>query len=169
MNFSAGRAVVLSIRRAHEIGWKPLHIITSSWASIENVLKPVGVGNSTGITSMRFMKEPSDKGWGDDPAMLPYFDFMKKYVPDVSPRSRNGELAYLFASLTARVIEQAGDNLTRANILKQATSLTNVTSPVLLPGVSISVSDEKRNGFNRFEMVRFDGEKWLSMGMAQNQ
>jgi ABC-type branched-subunit amino acid transport system substrate-binding protein len=169
MNFTAGRLAPLSIRRARELGWRPLQIITSAWASIENLLKPVGVENSTGITSLRYLKEPSDKGWAEDAALRPYLEFMQKYVPDVDPKGRNAELAYLTVSLTARIIEQAGDDLTRANIIKQATSLANVTNPVLLSGVSLTVTDQKRDAFNQFEMVRFDGEKWVSLGMIQNR
>lgn len=168
LNITAGRAASLSIRRADELGWKPLQILNSPWATIETVLKPVGVEHSTGIVSVRYMKEPSDAAWTADPAMREYLDFMQKYVPDIDPKSRSAALAYLAAGLTARVLEQAGDDLTRANIMKQATSLTNVTSPVLLSGVSISISETKRNPINRFEVVRFDGQKWVSLGNIQN-
>lgn len=164
MNFSAGRAASQSIRKVHELGWKPLHILDSPWATIESVLKPVGIEKSTGIVTATYLKEPSDPAWAGDPELKTYLEFMKAYAPDVNPFARNSAMAYMLAGLVVKVIEQAGDDLTRANILRQATSLTRVVSPVLLPGTTISVSDAQRNPVNRFQLVRFDGERWVPVG-----
>lgn len=161
MNFSAGRATLLSIRKAHEIGWKPLHVLDSPWATIDEVLKPAGLEASTGIISSMYLKEPGDSRWADDPGMQAFLAFMEKYVPDVNPNSRNAALAYLNAALVAQIIEQAGDDLTRENIMKQATSLSNVDSPLLLPGITASVSEIKRSPVDQLQIVQFDGGKWV--------
>ncbi|MGE4337133.1 MAG: ABC transporter substrate-binding protein [Pigmentiphaga sp.] len=161
MNFSAGRATLLSIRKAHEIGWKPLQILDSPWATIDEVLKPAGLEASTGIISSMYLKEPGDSRWADDPGMQEFLTFMQKYVPDVNPNSRNAALAYLNAALVAQIIKQAGDDLTRANIMKQATSLSDVRNPMLLPGVTASVSETKRSPIDQLQIVQFDGSKWV--------
>lgn len=164
MNFSAGRATSLSIRKAYEIGWKPLQILNSPWATIEVVLKPAGLEKSIGIVTATYLKESGDPVFANDAGIKEFLDFMKKYAPDVNPNSRNASLAYLTASMTAKIIEQAGDDLTRANIMKQATSLNQMASPVLLPGITVAVSEMQRSPINRFQLARFDGEKWVPLG-----
>ncbi|MGF6919429.1 ABC transporter substrate-binding protein [Paraburkholderia sp. 40] len=164
MNFTTGRATSLSIRRAYEIGWRPLQILDSPWASIEAVLKPVGLEKSTGIITASYFKEPSDPAYSNEPSMVQFVEFMKKYVPDVNPRSRNAAIAYFDASLLARIIEQSGDDLTRANIIKQATSLSKVASPFLLPGITVNASDSDRDPIKQFQIVHFDGTKWVPQG-----
>lgn len=164
MNFSAGRATSLSIRRAHEIGWKPLHILNGPWASIETVLKPVGLEKSTGIVSAAYFKEPNDPTYAAEAGMKEYIEFMKKFVPDVNPLAKSAAVAYMDAFLVTKVIEQAGDELTRANIMKQATSLNKLTHPFLLPGITVNVSDSARDPIKQLQIVRFDGTRWVPEG-----
>jgi len=163
MNFAAGRATSLSIRRAYEIGWKPLQILSSPFATIEGVLKPAGLEKTTGIMTAAYFKEPSDPTYSNEPSIGEFVEFMKKYVPDVNPQTRNAAVAYMHASILARIIEQAGDDLTRANIMKQATAL-KVAHPFLLPGITWNVSDSARNPIRQLQMVRFDGTKWVPEG-----
>lgn len=161
MMFTAGRATTLAIRRASELGWKPLKILNAPWASIDQVMRPAGLDHSLGIVSAQYLKEPGDPRWADDPGVAKYLDFMKRYVPDVNPNARNAGLAYLNASMLAQIIEQAGDNLTRDNIMKQALALENFENAMLLPGLSVTVSDENRNPVRQLRIVRFDGENWV--------
>lgn len=169
MNFSLGRHVAQAIRRAHDSGWKPLQFISGPWSSIEDVLKPAGIDKSIGIVSIAVLKEPLDPRWRDDPGMNEYRTFMKRYAPDVNANTRNNALAYLTVSLMVKVLEQAGDNLTRQNVMDQALAIRAFNSPVLLPGITASTTPTQRSPYSHLQIVRFDGEKWVPDGALIGQ
>lgn len=161
MNFSAGRAVSQSIKKASEIGWTPLQFLDSPWANIEDVLKPAGIEKSNGILSIAYLKEPRDPRWQTDVGVKEFVDFMKKYVPDVNPYSRNAASAYLAADLLAETIRRAGNDVTRSNVMAKALTLKDQTSPVLLPGITVSISPTQRSPIQTFQIVKFNGETWV--------
>jgi ABC-type branched-subunit amino acid transport system substrate-binding protein len=58
-----------AIRKAAEIGWKPMHILASVATSIGAVIKPAGFENAQDIVSLAYLMDPSDPQWSDDPGM----------------------------------------------------------------------------------------------------
>jgi branched-chain amino acid transport system substrate-binding protein len=165
INLSAGRATVQSIKRVFEIGWKPVHIINGAFGTIFEVFRPAGLEKTKDIYSSAFVKDPADPTWFEDPGMVEYFEFMKKYLPDVSMHNRTGLSSYITAQAMAHVLNLAGDELTRENVMKIATSLTDVKiRDLLMPGVTINTTREKRNLFGKEVMAQFNGERWDVLG-----
>jgi len=157
---TAAKFTAQSIRIAHDIGWSPLHVTTNNSSSITQVIQPAGMENSQGLVAGKFIKEPTDPQWDDDPRMKEWRDWMTKYYPDGQQTDWWNVYGYLVAETLAQVLRQAGDELTRENILKQALSLDK-ESPYLLPGLSLQTSPTNRSAVSKLRYYRFEGEQWV--------
>src|SRR5580698_5288927 len=121
-----------AIKKAAEIEWKPLHFLNNVSASVGSVLKPAGYANAQNIISAAYVKDASDPQWNDDPGMKEFYAFMAKDFPDGDKLDQSTVTGYGFAQTLVQVLKQCGDNLTRANIMKQAANLHDFRTEVLL-------------------------------------
>lgn len=160
LNVTTPKFGAQAIRKAHDIGWKPLHFIASATTSIPAVMEPAGIEKSVGIISVASFKVPGDPAWDNDPAMKEYFEVMKRYNPEHSPTDYFNLTGYATAQFAAMLLKKSGDELTRENLLKQATGLKDVSLPMLLPGVTVSYSPDNYAGFSKLRLARFDGKRW---------
>jgi ABC-type branched-subunit amino acid transport system substrate-binding protein len=153
-----------AIKKIAELGWHPLHILDINANSVGAVMKPAGLDASKGIISVGYAKDPSEPAAKDDPGMQRYFAFMEKYFPDGDRNSNLNIYGYITAQLLIEVLKQCGDDLTRDNVLKQATHLSNVELDLLLPGITVTTSPTDYRVNKQLQMMRFDGERWEKMG-----
>jgi branched-chain amino acid transport system substrate-binding protein len=153
-----------SIKRLAEIDWKPMHLVVNVSASVGGVIKPAGFENSQGILSAAYAKDGADSQWDNDPGMKKFFSFLEKYYPDGNKLDGSVVYGYGAAQTMAKVIEMCGDDLTRANVMKQAASLKDFTPDTLLPGVTINTSATDFAPIEQLQMMRFKGEKWDLFG-----
>ena len=123
-----------AIKKIHELGWKPVHILDINATSVGAVMKPAGLEASKGVISVNYGKDPLDPTWKDDAGMKKYFEFMAKYYPDGDKDSSFNSYGYSTSQLMIHVLEKCGDNLTRENVMKQATSLKNVAARSVAAG-----------------------------------
>jgi branched-chain amino acid transport system substrate-binding protein len=163
-NITTPKFAAQAIRKVDDVGWKPTHYLNQVSASIGSVLKPAGLDKSVGLISMLYTKDAIDKQWENDPGMKEYIDFLKKYAPDVAVDDANGTYAFAVAQLVTHVLKQAGDNLTRENIMRQAASLNKVQLPLMLPGVLAETKPDDFAVFQTMQLVRFDGGTWKPYG-----
>ncbi|MGO9361075.1 MAG: ABC transporter substrate-binding protein [Xanthobacteraceae bacterium] len=161
---SSAKAAAQSIRRVHELGWSPLHIIGGSTASVETVLKPAGLEASKGLVTTQFLKQPGDPAWADDEEMQAYKAFLKKYAPSTNPDDYSVLVAYVNVNAVARVLRKCGDDLTRDNLVRQATALHGERLPLMLPGISISTTPQDYTPFKSLRIAVFDGTSWTLSG-----
>jgi branched-chain amino acid transport system substrate-binding protein len=153
------------IRRSAEMGFKPdLFIVPTSVTSIATILKPAGLDNATGLISSAYQKNINDPQWADDADMKEYFAFMKQYMPGADAHDTTYSAGYIGSSLLAHVLRACGNDLSRANVLKKATSLNNVPLPLLLPGVAVTTGPDDYLLFQQLRMQRFDGKSWIGFG-----
>jgi branched-chain amino acid transport system substrate-binding protein len=153
-----------AIKKAAEIEWKMLHVLTSVANSVGATLKPAGLDISKGIVSDFYLKDPTDPQWKDDPGFKAWLAFMEKYYPD-GDKSDSGNLyGPSIAATTVQVLKQCGDELTRENVMKQAANLHDFTVPLLLPGVKIDTGPSDFAPIKQVQMARFDGERWQLFG-----
>jgi hypothetical protein len=127
-------------------------------------MKPAGLDASKGIISVGYAKDPSEPAAKDDPGMQRYFAFMEKYFPDGDRNSNLNIYGYITAQLLIEVLKQCGDDLTRDNLLKQATHLSRVELDLLLPGITVSTTPTDYRVNKQLQMMRFDGERWEKIG-----
>lgn len=153
-----------AIRKIHELDWKPMHVIVSVSASIGGVLKPAGVEKARDLITAVAYKTPLDPLWADSADMKEFLAFMKE--AGLGDRVTEGStvIGYISAVQLHKMLERAGDNLTRENIMKIAGSLDEKTLPMLLPGVSISTTPDDLSAFQAVRMQQFDGKSWVLLG-----
>jgi branched-chain amino acid transport system substrate-binding protein len=153
-----------TIKKTAELGWKPLQIITNVSASVGSVMKPAGFDNAQGVLSAAYAKDATDPQWASDPGMKKWSEFIDKYVPGADKTDNVLVYGYGAAQTLAKVLEMCGDDLTRANVMKQAASLKDFTPDTLLPGVKINTSATDFAPISQLQMQRFKGEKWELFG-----
>jgi branched-chain amino acid transport system substrate-binding protein len=152
-----------AIKKAADLGWKPTHYLVSVSASVGAVMTPAGVENGVGIYTASYLKDPTDpqfqkgKEWDD------WLAWMKKYQPNGDIKDVNNVYGYTVAQGLVQVLKQAGDNLTRENIMKQAASL-DMTLPMLLPGVNVKTGPDDFFPIEREQLAKFDGKTWVLFG-----
>lgn len=164
MNFAYGRAAAQAIRKAHESGWRPLQFLTYASSTIDVVLRPAGIDKANGVISAAFLKDAADPTWQDDPALREYRAWLTKYLPEANPADLMTVMGYSSAQTLEYVLRRCGDDLSRANILRQAASLTNLSLPMLLPGITLQTSANDYLPIEQVQLVRFDGARWVRFG-----
>lgn len=163
-SFASPKFAAQSIRKVHDIGWKPLFFIPYSAQSVSAVLQPAGLDKSVGLISSAYVKDPSDPQWKNDAATKEWLAWMKKYFPDGDVADIFNVYAYANAQLLVQVLKQCGDDLTRENVMKQAANLKNLEVSMLLPGVRINTSATDYDPVKQLQLMRFDGKEWVRFG-----
>jgi ABC-type branched-subunit amino acid transport system substrate-binding protein len=153
-----------AIKKIHELDWHPVQIVDINATSVGAVLKPAGLEASKGVISTNYGKDPLDPTWKDDPGMKKYFEFMAKYYPDGDKDSNFNTYGYSTSQLMVHVLKMCGDDLTRENVMKQATSLKNVQLDLSLPGIVNSTSPTDYRVNKQLQMMKFNGERWELFG-----
>ena len=153
-----------AIKKLAEVDWHPLHIVSNVSASVGGVIKPAGFENSQGILSAAYAKDGADPQWDNDPGMKKFFDFLAKYYPDGNKLDGSVVYGYGAAQTMVKVLQMCGDDLTRANVMKQAASLRDFEPDTLLPGIKINTSPTDFAPIEQLQMMRFKGEKWDLFG-----
>ncbi|MCP3417821.1 ABC transporter substrate-binding protein [Bradyrhizobium brasilense] len=161
---STPKQAAQAIKKIAELGWHPIHIVDINATSVGAVLQPAGLEASKGLISTNYGKDPADPQWKDDPGMKRYFDFMAKYYPDGDKNSNFNTYGYSTAQLMVHVLKQCGDDLTRDNVLKQATNLKNVELDMALPGIKGNTAPNDYRVNKQLQMMRFNGERWELFG-----
>jgi len=162
--FGTPKFTAQAIRKSADLGWNALRIVCSPGSSIDGALKPAGLEISTGVLTSQLVKDPDDAAFSREADVQDYLVFMKKWAPQESPRDSNAIAAYLVGQIFEYVVRRAGDELTRENVLRQATTLQDVKLRMLLPGVLLNNSPASYTAFRRYQMSRFDGSSWKPFG-----
>jgi branched-chain amino acid transport system substrate-binding protein len=157
-NEASPKFAAQAIKRAAEIGWKPVQFLASISNSVGSVLKPAGLEASTGILSTNYLKDATDPTWKDDPALKEWAAFMDKYFPEGDKSSTFSVYGYLTAQTMVQVLKQCGDELTRENVMKQAANLRDLELGMLLPGIKINTSPTDYFPVEQMQMSRFNGD-----------
>ncbi len=157
-NEASPKFAAQAIKRAAEIGWKPVQFLASISNSVGSVLKPAGLEASTGILSTNYLKDATDPTWKDDPALKEWAAFMDKYFPEGDKTSTFSVYGYLTAQTMVQVLKQCGDELTRENVIKQAANLKDFELGMLLPGIKINTSPTDYFPVEQMQMSRFNGD-----------
>ncbi len=163
-NITIPKYAAQAIRKAAEIGWKPAHYLNNVSASIGSVMKPAGFENGQGIITASYLKDPTDPQYANDKDFLEWKAFMQKYNPNANVADVFTAYAYAVSSLLTVTLKQCGDDLTRANVMKQAASLKGVELPMVLPGVKANTSPTDFYPLQSVRLSRFEGEVFKLFG-----
>jgi branched-chain amino acid transport system substrate-binding protein len=153
-----------AIKKVAEIEWKPLHFLNNVSASVGSVIKPAGYQNSQDIISAAYLKDASDPQWNNDPGMKEFYAFLAKDFPEGDKLDGGTVVGYGVAQTLVQVLKQCGDDLTRQNVMKQAASLKDFRTEVLLPGIKINTGPDDFAPISQLQLMKFKGEKWELFG-----
>ncbi|KJC51619.1 branched-chain amino acid ABC transporter substrate-binding protein [Bradyrhizobium sp. LTSP885] len=153
-----------AIKKIAEIGWHPVQIVDINATSVGAVMKPAGLDAAKGVISVNYGKDPLDPTWKDDAGLKRYFDFMAKYYPDGDKDSNFNTYGYATAQMLVTVLKACGDDLTRENVMKQASSMKDVTTDIALPGIKANTSATDYRVNKQLQMMKFNGERWELFG-----
>lgn len=163
-NVTTPKWAAQAIKMAAELGWKPAHYLNSVSSSVGSVMVPAGAENGIGIISSNYFKDPADPLWANDKGFLEYKAWLEKNMPGANITEGFFVSGYIHAAATAQVIKQAGDNLTRANIMKQAANLKNFENGMLLPGITLNTSATDFYPVENKQLMKWNGKSWEMFG-----
>jgi branched-chain amino acid transport system substrate-binding protein len=164
LDLSTPKFTAQAIKRMAETKWDALHLLSDAAGSIASTLVPAGLENSKGVITVAFRKDPNDPIWKDDPGMKEYLAFMKQYMPDGNPSETYYVFGYATAQTFVHVLEKCGNDLTRENLMKQATSIKDLQLSIMLPGIMFNTSPTRYTPMSQEQLMQFDGTKWIPVG-----
>ncbi|MBS0640233.1 MAG: ABC transporter substrate-binding protein [Proteobacteria bacterium] len=154
----------LVIRKVSDLDWKPLYLQSNVSTSVAGVMIPAGPERGVGIISSAYLKDPTDPAWVNDPDMVAWRAFMAKYYPEGDLNDVGNVYGYGLAKTMEHVLRACGNDLSRENIMKQATSMDHVRNPILLPGITLATSDTNYRPIRQLQLIKWNGKTWDRFG-----
>ena len=164
VDITTAKFAAQAIRKAAEIGWKPLHFLNNVSTSIGAVIGPAGVEKAQDIISVAYLMDALDPQWKDDPGMKAFDEFIAKDFPEGNRADSLVMTGYNMAQTLVQVLKQCGDNLSRENVMKQAANLKDFRTTNLLPGIKINTSPIDFAPIKQVQLRRFKGDRWELFG-----
>jgi branched-chain amino acid transport system substrate-binding protein len=163
-NISIPKFAAQSMRKAAEIGWKPVQYLNNVSAQVSTTMKPAGFENVQGVVTAAWLMDPTDKQWDDNAEMKTWREWMAKYNPAGNVQDVNYCYAYAVSFTMHQTLIKCGDVLTRENLMKQAANHQKLRVPLLLPGITLSTSPTDFYPVQAVRLQRFKGETWELFG-----
>ena len=160
LHFTTPKFAAQALKKVYELNWKPTQFLASPINSVQTVLTPAGLENVQGVLTTQFTKQAGDPAWAQDPEVIEYIAFLKKWAPNDSPNDFIGLTGYINAQAIARALDRCGDDLTRDNLLHQATNFKKERVAMLLPGVELNNSKADYAPYRSLRMARFENASW---------
>ncbi|MBR1156626.1 ABC transporter substrate-binding protein [Bradyrhizobium sp. JYMT SZCCT0428] len=164
LNFATQKFAAQAIKATAELGWKPVQFVVNASSSVAAVLKPAGLEASQGILTTAFLKDASDPAFKDDPAVKNFLEFMRAYYPEGDTISNITMTGYAIAQTFEKVLQNAGDDVSRESIMRAATSLKDIKLDLLLDGIEINTSPDDYRPIKQMQVMKFQGESWRRIG-----
>jgi branched-chain amino acid transport system substrate-binding protein len=159
-NIATPKFATQAIKKAAEIGWKPVHYLNNVSTSVGGVIKRAGFAAAQGIITTAYLKDPTAPQWAESPDVVAWHAFIDRYLPQADRSSSWYAYGYAVSSTLVEVLRQSGDELTRANIMKQATSLKEFEVPMVLPHLTITTTPTSYKLIQSVRLQRFLGKRW---------
>ena len=163
-NITTPKFAVQAIKKSHDIGWKPVHLLNNVSTSLAAVMIPAGTEASKGLVTALYQKEVTDPQWQNDKAFQDWVAWMKKYFPDGKLDDQFNAYGYSVAMTLAQVLKACGADLSRENIMRQAAAIKDLELPMLLPGIKLNTSPTDFAPIEQARLARFDGTGWVLFG-----
>ena len=163
-NVTTPKFAAQAIRKAYDIGWRPLQILNNVSSSVGSVLTPAGLEKSVGLITAVYPKDPVDPQWANDADTKAYTEWFKKYLPDADYNDVFNVNGYVIGEGVEHVLRACGNDLTRANVMKQMASIKDLQVPMMLPGIKWNTGPDDYFLIESGQLARFDGSEWKLFG-----
>jgi len=163
-NIATPKFAAQAMRKAGDIGWKPVIYLNNVSSSVASTMKPAGFDNVQGVMTAQYLMDPTDKQWDGNDEMKAWVEWMKKYNAGASLQDASNVFAYSVSTLMHETLKKCGDNLTRENVMRQAANFQKFRLRMLLPGITVSTSPTDFYPIQAVQLSRFKGETWELFG-----
>jgi len=163
-NIAIPKFAAQAMRKAGDIGWKPVIYLNNVSSSVASAMKPAGFENVQGVITAQYLMDPTDKQWDANPDMKMWVEWMGKYNAGASLQDASNVFAFSVSYLMHKTLEKCGDNLTRENVMRQAANHQKLKVPLLLPGITVNTSPSDYYPIQAVQLSRFKGETWELFG-----
>jgi ABC-type branched-subunit amino acid transport system substrate-binding protein len=164
LQFTQSKFAAQGIRVAAGLNWRPLHIVCSNAGSIGTTFIPAGVEASRGVITATWERNPADPSQADHPAVKEFRAFAAKYMPNLDFNNTAALPGYNNAYMIGQVLQRCGDNLTRENLLRQATTLKGIAPPMFIDGIGVYNSPTDYRAIHHLQLTRFEGTTLAPLG-----
>jgi branched-chain amino acid transport system substrate-binding protein len=158
------KQTVQALRKTNELDWHPLKFVAFPAASVTRTYLPAGVDAAKGVISSSVFVDPSDPTRQNSPDVRDYLAWMDKYYQAGDKLDVLNGAAYVEGQLVVDVLRRCGDLLTRANVMKQATSFHQFKASMLQSGITVNTSPDDYNMFRTLQPMVFDGKNLAPLG-----
>jgi len=153
-----------AIKKADEIGWKPLFLINYVSSSVSSTIVPAGPEKAVGIVAATITKDPNDRKWAEDSGIKWYREYFAKYLPGADIGDNNYMFGTQQGQILEQVLKQCGNDLSRENIVRQSRSIRGLSLPTAIPGISINTGPENSMAYTQLQLQRWTGSSWEQFG-----
>jgi branched-chain amino acid transport system substrate-binding protein len=164
LTVAAPKFAAQAIRKVYDIGWKPTHFLSNNSVSIKAVMQPAGLEKGIGIITAAYLKDPTDPQWQGTAEYEDWLAWMKKYNTSASVSDAIAVYGYSVSQTMVSVLKACGNDLTRANVMRQAANIRNQKLPMVLPGITISTTADDFAPIKQMQLAKFDGTIWKLFG-----
>lgn len=164
LTVAAPKFAAQAIRKIYDIGWKPAHFLSNNSVSIKAVMQPAGLEKGIGIITAAYLKDPTDPQWQSTPEYDEWLAWMKKYNTSASVADAIAVYGYSVSQTMVSVLKGCGNDLTRANVMRQAANIRGQKLPMVLPGITISTNPDDFAPIKQMQLAKFDGTIWKLFG-----
>jgi ABC-type branched-subunit amino acid transport system substrate-binding protein len=138
--------------------------VASNAGSIGTTFIPAGAEASKSVITATWERNPADPTQAEHPAVKDFKAFAARYMPNLDLNNAAALPGYNNAWMIEQVLKRCGDDLTRENLLKQATALKNVTPPMFIDGIGVYNSPTDYRAIHHLQLTRFDGTTLVAIG-----
>lgn len=153
-----------AIRKAYDIGWKPTQFLNNVSTSVGSVLEPAGLEKAKGLITALYYKDPTDPQFQKDDDYKAWDAWMDEFYPEGDKTNAFNVYAWAVCHTLLHVLNEAGDDLSRENIMATAANIKDLEVPMMLPGVKISTGPDDFYPIEAMQLARFNGEIYELFG-----
>jgi branched-chain amino acid transport system substrate-binding protein len=153
-----------TIRRAHDVGWRPVHYLTNVSISVGTVMEPAGPEKGVGIITSAYLKDPTDPAWDNDRGMNEWRAFMRAQIPNGDVKDGSYPFAYGIVNTLMHVLHRCDGNFARENIMRQVADIRDLEVPTLIPGIRVNTSPTNFHPIRQMQLQRWTGQTWQRFG-----
>jgi branched-chain amino acid transport system substrate-binding protein len=163
-----------AVTNAYTSGWKPkiymnqVAASTTTWTGVIGNIKSSAPVD--GMISTTYLKDPNSSEFANDSGVAQYKQILEKYCVQPCNWKDNFFVSGMaFAFSVVDVLKKAGNNLTRANVVKIASEQMNETDNFLLrPGIIVRTSKTHRFPISQLQTIKWTTDHWEPFGSVQD-
>lgn len=152
------------IRKTIELDWNPAVYVTGGASGVATTTEAAKGLTGRNLYTAAFFKDWTNPDWKNDAEVKPFLAFMEKYAPSLRADDFTAVYGYSVAQTMVQVLTQAGADLSRENIMKQAAAIVDLQLPLLTTGIAITTGPGDHLPIETLQLAKWNGQGWAPEG-----